>query len=118
MLSDPTLISLDGGTTDTSFSRISTGNGVSTYKSPDGLATLLVRQTATKTRLRRELRVTSDKVSADPLNPAVNSGKSASVYIVIDEPTVGFSDVELTNLIGAVTAKIFSVSAAILQGQT
>jgi len=94
MFADPQSIKQDG-TTAVSFPRTSVGSGIGAFTSPDGQMTGTVRQTTSKARKRGEMRVTARKVSADPLNPAVNVEKSFSAYVVIDTPLVGFTNTEI-----------------------
>jgi len=101
MFADPQAIKQDG-TTNVSFPRTGVGNGVGTWTSPDGLMVASVRQTSTKARFRREMRIVVTKVSADALNPAINTPKSASVYLVVDQPIVGFTADELKNAYKAI----------------
>jgi len=116
MLPDPITFTLDSGATNTDFIRTGTGNGVGTFTSSNGLNVVTTRQTSTKSRLRREFRLTTDKLSADPLDPSVNVSKSTSVYLVIDEPIVGFSDTELGHMIDAINAAMSSYKTQILVG--
>lgn len=68
--------------------------GLGEYTSADGNTKLTVKQNTSATRFRREARITVKKIAADPIS-AANKEISASVYLVIDEPRWGFSDVEL-----------------------
>lgn len=56
-----------------------------------------IRQSSTKSRFRREIRVSRSKVAADPLT-LVNGVSGASVYLVIDEPRAGYTDTELNDM--------------------
>jgi hypothetical protein len=74
-----------------------------TYTSADGNTSMTTRQTSTSSRFRREIRISQQKVAADPIS-ALNKQIGTSVYLVIDEPKFGFSDAELGYLIDALKA--------------
>lgn len=74
-----------------------------TYTSADGEFQLLTKQNVTKDRFRREVRLVQTIVATDPLT-AEPDYKSASVYIVIDEPKVGFTDTQLGYLVEGLKA--------------
>jgi len=115
MLADPIVIPIQG--TGTSLYRVDVQSGLAKYGTADGLNLVQVRQSTTKTRVRREFRLTTDKLSADPLNPAVNVPKSSSVYLVVDEPIAGFTDTELSNMIASIAAAMVSYKTDFLIGQ-
>jgi len=73
------------------------------YTSADGNTTFTTRQTNTSARFRREIRLSQQKVAADPIS-ALNKQVGYSVYLVIDEPKFGFSDTELGYAIDALKA--------------
>lgn len=88
----------------------------STYQDAEGLLKLRVSHQLNKTRTRRMVRLDQTKIAADPLT-AEQSYQSAGVYLVIDEPVVGFSDEELDYLVDALilwltTANIAAVLAS------
>lgn len=86
-----------------SLPRISVGTSESTYTTADGAYKLRISHQPTKSRTRRMVRIDQTKIAAGPLT-ALNSQISASVYIVIDEPKVGFDDTELGYLVSALVA--------------
>jgi hypothetical protein len=118
MFADPQSISTDGGSTTVSFPRTNLGPGSGQFTGPNGDYVASVRQTSSRSsRLRREIRITQDKLSADPLNPAVNVPKSVSAYLVLDQPLVGFTHTELSNLIVDLTDWLTSVSTQFINGE-
>lgn len=101
MLSDPQSVTINGATS--SLPLTSAAATKRSYTSSDGKVRLEVGQFTTKTRFRRDFRLTQTKIAVDPLT-AVNQEVSASVIIAIDEPRSGFSDQELGWLVEAVKA--------------
>lgn len=69
-----------------------------TYTNDTGEFQLVTKQNVTNNRFRREARIVQTIVAADPLS-AENDYQSASVYLVIDEPKVGFTDTQLQALV-------------------
>jgi len=90
-LSDPQSITINAIAN--SLPRITTGPNTSTYQSADGLIQLTVSSSYGK-RVRRTVRVTQTKISADPYLPAQNVKQSMSFYFVFDLPLVGFTPTE------------------------
>lgn len=85
------------------------------FATNDGVYTFDVAQYGNKGRFRREVRLTKVVIAADPVS-AVNKEASASVIIAIDEPTVGFSDSDLTAMLtGLITWASASSYAKIAQ---
>lgn len=87
-LSDPSNITLDG-TTPIAFSKVSTSENKSVYKSPDGEHTLTVSHIYGK-RVRRVIRLDMTRTASDLIFPDQNSSYSASVYLVLDQPKMGW----------------------------
>lgn len=98
MFADPQTITVN--TVAKSCPRVNTGDLTSTYKEATGEFTFRVSHQETAKRVRRMVRLDQKKVAADPLT-ATNSYQTAGVYLVVDEPIVGFSDVELGYLVTA-----------------
>lgn len=96
MLADPFAITFNGVATNLPRTRM--GDGISEYVTADGNLKVTIKQTASKDRFRREVRISQQKVSADPIS-LVNGIKGVSVYMVVDEPKSGFSDTEIGYLI-------------------
>lgn len=93
MFSDP--MSLTVGGVAKAMPRTSTGNNQAEYTGPDGLR-LKISHSYGK-RERSMFRLDVRKIGADPLATGINKEYSASVYFVIDQPVVGFSDAEITD---------------------
>lgn len=105
MYADPQTVTVGG--TAISLPRVPSSNSarLGEFSSNDGNTVLSVRQDKTNNRFRREFRLTSKKIAADPIS-AVNKEASASVIIAIDEPRYGFTDVELVNLFTGLSAQL------------
>jgi hypothetical protein len=70
---------------------------------------MTTKQNVSAARFRREVRLSTQKVAADPIS-AVNKTVSASVYFVIDEPKFGFTDTEVGYYIDALKAWLTSTN--------
>lgn len=92
MLADPQSVTINAVAT--SLPKTQNGPTQNVYTSADGNTVMTVKQNTTSTRFRREIRLAVTKIAADPIS-AINKSVGASVYLVIDEPKTGFSDVEL-----------------------
>lgn len=89
--------------------------GARDYANADGTIKLQTKQNRTKTRQRHEVRLTPTIVAVDPLSSA-NDFASASVYLVIDEPLAGFTDVQLGHYVEALKTWLTSANQAKLFG--
>ncbi len=98
MFSDPTTITLNAVAQ--SMARTSSGNNQAEYTGPNGLKLKISH--AYGKRERSVFRVDLRKIGADPLATNINKEYSSAAYFVLDQPPVGFSDVEITNLCNAV----------------
>lgn len=96
MLADPQSIIINAVAT--SLPKTQAGLNQSGYVSADGNTSLTTKQNVTASRFRREVRISQKKVSADPIS-TLSSEKGVSVYLVIDEPKYGFTDVEIGYLV-------------------
>jgi len=105
MFTDPQEITL--GSTEYDLVKVPSGKveSVSKFSGNDGNIVMTVHQNSSNTRCRREIRLTSQKVVADPIS-GVNKALSASVIIAFDEPKFGFTDVELVQIYMALNARI------------
>jgi len=95
---DPQSITPTGGSA-ISLPRTAAGQDRSVYSSADALYQLLISSQYGK-RNRRTLRITQNKVTADPFIPANNVRVNGTVYIVTDFPVAGFSVAEMAALAG------------------
>lgn len=107
MLADPQTVTINAVATP--LPKTSNGPTVNVYTSADGNTAMTTKQNVTASRFRREVRLSQQKIAADPIS-AVNKQIGASVYLVVDEPKTGFSDVELGYLIDALKAWLTSVN--------
>lgn len=96
MLSDPQSVTINSVAV--SLALVKDEESQRTYQNSDGSFQLLTKQNVTTGRFRREARIVKNAVITDPIS-GLSSNGSASVYIVIDEPKVGFSDTELKQVI-------------------
>lgn len=101
MLADPQSVTINAVAT--SLPKTLPGLTANVYTDATGNVSMTVRQTSTKDRFRREVRLSQKKIAADPIS-AVNKEIGHSVYLVIDEPRAGFTDVEIGYYIDALKA--------------
>lgn len=101
MLADPQSVTINSVAT--SMPRTQSGPTQNVYTTADGLTSMTTRQNTTASRFRREVRLSQNKIAADPIS-AVNKQIGVSVYLVIDEPKYGFTDTEIGYLIDALKA--------------
>jgi hypothetical protein len=97
--------------------RISVGQNNSKYHVDTGGAAGLFDLTASHAygrRTRRSVRLDQSKFSADPLTTGVNIPVSASAYVVIDVPKVGFTATEQLNLYKALSDYLAASSYAVV----
>jgi len=85
--SDPQSITVSG--TAISLPRTSSGVNAGTFTSADSTAILKISNAYGK-RNRRTARLEHSKIAADPLT-SVNQKYSMTVYVVVDEPVVGYT---------------------------
>jgi hypothetical protein len=107
--SDPQSITFNAVAT--SFPRTGSSANAGKFTTADGQYTLSVSHAYGK-RTRRVIRVDQTQVSADPLIPAQNLRASASVYLVVDAPTFGFTTTQLKYVVDGLTAYLAASSGA------
>lgn len=107
MLSDPQSVTINAVAT--SLPKTQNGTTANVYTSADGNTSMTVKQNATASRFRREIRLSQKKVAADPIS-GVNKELGVSTYLVIDEPRAGFTDAEIGYLIDALKAWLTSAN--------
>jgi hypothetical protein len=91
---DPIEWSYDEGVTEIPLPRTSTGQNLGIYTVGNG--TLAVRAEHTYARRTRRLfRVDFNKMTPDPFIPSQNVKVTSSLYVVSDQPAVGFSNEEI-----------------------
>nr|UUW21132.1 MAG: hypothetical protein [Sanya steitz-like virus 3] len=119
MLSDPQSQTIGGVAT--SLPRVSSETNKSVYSTADGNQKLTISHLYGK-RYRRTVRMDFRKVAADPLNAAQNLNYSGSVYLVIDQPPVGYSVTEIVNQVVALAdwlkASTNAAATAVAGGQS
>lgn len=98
-----------------SLPRVSVGSSEAIYRSADETTQLRISHQQSKGRKRRMVRLDCTVIAADPLT-AENSSQKAGVYIVVDEPTFGFSDEDLDYQVDALIAWLTSANIAKLLG--
>lgn len=103
MYADPQSVTING--TATSLPRVASSapQRLGAFKTADGSVEMTVRQDASASRFRREVRLTQKKVAADPIS-ADNKEISTSIILVVDEPKWGFTDTEVGYLTAAMVA--------------
>lgn len=112
-LVDPQSVTIDGTAYSCPRITLDSGAGRTVYKTADGLVRFVVLQSNGK-RKRSTVRVERTKVAADPLT-AINSYQDASVHIVFDRPSVGFSNDELVKMMTGLTTALSSSTNALAQ---
>lgn len=106
---DPQAIDVGSGTL--SLPRVSTSPTSGTFQVSSGEVKLTVSHAVNK-RARRSVRVDVQKVVPDPLFPATNVPRSASVYLVVDAPLTGFTITEQHDLLAALAGYLQASSGA------
>lgn len=107
--SDPQTVIINGATM--SIPRTGTGPSSGAFQDAEGNVKLSVSHAVNK-RARRTVRIDNQKVAQDPLFPAANVPYSASVYLVVDTPLVGYSVAEQKALVDGLTAYLTASSGA------
>jgi len=96
MFADPISVTVNGAAK--SLPRVfSTAGSPSTFKTTDDEFTLEIAHQAVKggRRERHLVKLHQRKLTADPFNPTTNMESKASVHLVLENPTMGFTDTEL-----------------------
>jgi len=107
MFADPTSIAIGAtvsstGGTATSLARIRTDGYSSEYRTSDGTNDFAVKHQL-GSRYRSEVRLNKNATYTDPSTGLVVP-VSASVYLVVNRPTAGFSNSDIKGLINGITA--------------
>jgi hypothetical protein len=93
------------------LARVSSGDGFGAFRNSDGTVYMTVRHQNGK-RYRRQIRLTLNKISADPFIPDRNVASNATVYMVVDHPINGFTNTEIKQLVDGFTAYLTASSGA------
>lgn len=92
-----------------SLARISTGNDDgSSYRKDDGSYALIISHQENR-RNRRVVRLNHRKIAADPLT-AANTEYTASFYLVMDVPPVGYTLTEMKDIALGLTGWLSSAN--------
>jgi len=103
MFTDPQSITINGNAT--SFAKVSQDGLKSTYRTSDGVYTLVIsHQIGKDKRVRTMYRLDKRAIIANPLDSNVQDYDSVGVYVVIDRPEYGFTSTD----IGYLTAGVFT----------
>jgi hypothetical protein len=94
-----------------SLPRTSSGDNKGAFKSNDGNTGLSVSHQYGK-RIRRQIRLDSSKVAADPLLAGVNVRASMSAYLVVDTPVTGYTVAEAKQVVDALVAYLAASTGA------
>lgn len=107
-LADPQSITIGTALT---LPRTSTGANSSSYTKDDQTVRFDVAHQYGK-RVRRTARVTSNKITTDPLITGQNVRLSASVYVVLDVPVSGFTAAEQKDLLLSISTWLSASTGA------
>jgi hypothetical protein len=94
-----------------SMPRVSSGDNKGTFRKDDATVELAISHQY-GSRTRRMIRLNHSKIAADPLMASVNVKLSASVYLVVDTPSVGYTITEAKQIVDALTAYLTASSGA------
>lgn len=94
-----------------SLPRTSSGVNRGVFTKDDGSYVLSISHEVGK-KIRRVIRLDHNKVAPDPLFPANNAPYAASVYLVVQEPDVGYTNAELKLVIDGFLAYLTASSGA------
>lgn len=82
---------------------ISSNDNRSVYQNADGTLKFQISHQTSGTRRRHMVRIDKTVVAADPLT-AENASQGLAVYIVIDEPSFGFADTDIDDVVQGLIA--------------
>lgn len=116
MLADPQIITIN--TVPYTLNRVTTGDLRGIYQDATSEHKLTISHQFNKKRVRRMARLDLKAIVADPLT-AENDYETLGIYVVVDEPEVGFSDTAIADIIAGFFAWYNSAMAAkILSSQS
>jgi len=113
MFADPQSVTINA--VPVSLPRVLIKDSESTYRAADETVQMRISHQDTKGRKRRMVRLDQTVIAADPLT-AENASQKAGIYLVVDEPTFGFTDAQLDFLVDALVAWLTSGNIAKLLG--
>lgn len=116
-LADPQSVTISGAAK--SLSRIAPSDPRSgAFQDPTSEYLLTVATTESKTRRRTMSKLTDTKIVADTFIPTQSTQISASVHIVMDRPTFGYTNAELLAIAKGFVASLTDAQlTAIIAGQ-
>lgn len=109
-LADPQSVTIGGSAK--SLPRVSTGVNQSTYMSSDGTVQMIVSHNYGR-RNQHRIRVTSTKITTDPLNTTANVRVSLSATTSLDVPPTGFTAAEMKEALLAVGSALAASTGAL-----
>lgn len=109
MFSDPQSVTINAVAV--SLPRIGSGPSNGVFSKDDGTVKLTVSHQNGK-RVRQTIRLDHRKVAADPLSTGFNKEYSMSTYLVVDNPTVGYTNTEIKQIVDALTGYLTASSGA------
>lgn len=110
MFTDPIVLKVATVPTHT-LPRVDTNGSSAVYTKDDGLVSVTISHANGK-RDRRLVRLNFKKIAADPLSTSVNKEYSCAVSMIIDEPTYGFTNVEMLAIVKLLTEWVTESSGA------
>jgi hypothetical protein len=109
MFTDPQTVTINAVAT--TLPRIGLGPSTGIFAKDDGTVKLSVSHASGK-RNRQTIRLDHRKVAADPLSTGFNKEYSMSTYLVVDNPTVGYTNTEIKQIVDALTGYLTASSGA------
>jgi hypothetical protein len=117
MFSDPQSVTINAVAQ--SMPAIARGVDSSVYQKDDGSYKMTIAHQYKAERNRYTVRLDATKIAADPLTSANNRVYSQSVYVVIDKPTVGYTNTEAQLMASGLIAYLTSGNILkVLGGET
>lgn len=109
MFSDPQTVTINAVAQ--TLPRTGSGPTSGVFTKDDGTVKMSIAHAFGK-RNRRTIRIDHRKVAADPLATGYNKEYSMSVYLVVDVPTVGYTNAEQKQIVDGLTAYLTATSGA------
>jgi hypothetical protein len=109
MFADPQSVTINAVAN--SLPRTQAGVDAGVFQKDDATVKLSIRNSYAN-RTRRVVRLDNRKIAADPLSTGYNKEYAMSVYLVIDVPTVGYTNAEQKYQVDALTAWLTASSGA------
>lgn len=106
---DPQSVTINGSAK--TLPRISSGANSGSFATADQLDKLSVSHAYGK-RVRHLIRLDDSKIATDPLTAGQSIPVSMSAYLVVDVPTVGYSQAEQKYVVDALTAYLTASTGA------